>query len=131
MAAKKHDPEILAGIPSGVWADAWATEQEEKGRSFGGGVNIIDVAPKPPKRAKDWAKKVADEIVRLSNAPLEDLYDIAWREYGYKGDKDQFGFDLGMQIVGHGISWTDRADYKLVRENGEDFIKLPRSEFYY
>lgn len=130
MTSSKHDSEILAAIPSGVWAVAWATRQEEKGKSFGGGTNLIDVAPKPPKRAKDWAKKIADEIVRLNGASLEDLYDLACEKFEYSGDKEQFGCDLGMQSAGHGVSWEDDANYRLLQGNKEA-IKLPYSEFYY
>lgn len=81
---------------------------------------------------------------------LEDLYEAAVKEFGYSGDKDQFGLDLGMQVVGHGISWEDRTDFSQRRTNfvkktltpaerkelgsfgiETSEIKLPRDEFDY
>lgn len=135
MSKTSHDAEILAGIPSGVWADYWATEQEEKGRSFGGGVNLIDVAPNPPKWAKDWAKRVADKIVELNNnKSLEQIYEMA-KKIGYKNDKEHFGYDLGMQTVGHGVSWTDDVPFQRLDElrkktGREDLFAIPSIDFY-
>lgn len=120
---KTHDAEILNAIPSGVWADYWATEQEEKGRSFGAGANIMDVAPKLPTWAKKWGKEIADKIVALNNKSLEDLYEMA-EAAGYHKGKEDFGFVLGMQTVGHGLSYAD--DCKLPY----GAIKLPHAEFY-
>lgn len=123
----KHDPEILAGIPRGVWADLWATEQEEKGRSFSG-QEITSLAPRTPAFAKKWARKVADDIVRLNGKSLEELYDtVTDRELDrpFPHDKDQFGLLLGMQAVGHGVSWSDD-----VRGLHHDAIELPHTEFY-
>ncbi len=121
--SKAHDPQILAGIPRGVWTDLWATEQEEKGRSFSG-QELTSIAPKTPSWAKRWAKKVADDIVSLNGKSLEDLYDLVV-EHGYPHDKDQFGLHLGMESVGHGVSWSDDT-----RGLSYDAIKLPRTDFY-
>jgi len=121
---KEHDTTILEAIPSGVWADYWAMQEEEKGKSFSG-MNLIDVAPKPPAWARKWAKKAADEIVRLNGSKyLDKLYQIA-EECGYQNDKEHFGYHLGMQVVGHGVSWKDDAD-----SGCRDKIKLPYHEFY-
>lgn len=79
---------------------------------------------------------------------LDNLYEVAVKDFGYKNDKEHFGYHLGMQSVGHGVSWEDDADYELLRgfekkkltdaerkklgsfgiETNE--IELPRSEFY-
>lgn len=120
----KHDKEILGGIPRGVWADTWATEQEEKGHSFSG-QEITSIAPKTPAWAKKWAQKIADEIVKLNNRSLDSLYEEVVA-CGYPHDKDQFGLHLGMQTAGHGISWEDDIPYGRCSLE----IKLPQREFY-
>lgn len=122
---KANEKEILKGIPSGVWADQWATKQEERGRSFSG-QDLISVAPKPPKRARDWARKVADKIIAANPwaKTLEDLYRHV-HQNGYPHDRDHFGYHLGMQAVGHGVSWSDDTP-KL----SHSAIKIPLDEFY-
>ena len=138
-----HDSAILKGIPRGVWADLWATEQEEKGRSFGG-QELTSIAPPTPAWAKKWAKGVADEIVRLNadllkkisqenffrlgvkpgKSSLDSLYELVKR-FGYPYDREHFGYHLGMQAAGHGVSWSD--DTRRLRH---ETIKLPYREFY-
>lgn len=120
---KFHDKEILEGIPRGVWADYWALQQEEKGKSFSG-QDIYELAPKTPTWAKVWGKKIADEIVRLNGRSLEGLYDMV-KEAGYPRGKETFGYHLGMQAAGHGVSWSDD-----VRGLRHDAIKIPSHEFY-
>lgn len=118
----KHDAEILAGIPSGVWASMWADEQEEKGRSFSG-QNIMDHSPPVPAWAKKWAKKIADEIVSMNGLSLEALYEMV-KAAKYPYDKEHFGYHLGMQSAGHGVSWSDDCDLH------HNAIKTPYHEFY-
>jgi hypothetical protein len=120
---KEHNSSILGGIPAGVWADHWATGEEEKGESFSG-VNLMDVAPAPPAWAKKWAKKVADEIVEANHKSLDELYELA-ESCGYPNDREHFGYHLGMQVAGHGVSWEDDADSGCSLK-----IKLPHREFY-
>ncbi len=124
--SRTHDAEILGGIPMGVWADLWATEKEEKGHSFGGGVDIVAIAPKPPSWAKKWAKELADKIVALNHKSLEELYEMVERA-GFSRGREDFGFLLGMQAVGHGISWSDDVSASKL---SHDAIKLPRADFY-
>ena len=121
-----HDKEILAGISRGVWADLWANEQEEKGKSFSG-QDITEAAPNTPAWAKKWAKGVADEIVELNggkHAPLATLYEFV-KAHGFPHGKETFGILLGLQAVGHGVSWSD--DTRGLPDNA---IKLPRTDFY-
>lgn len=122
---KAHDKEILAGIPAGVWADLWATEQEELGRSFSG-QDIVEAAPKPPAWARKWAKELADGIVLLNRKSLEDLYEMV-ENAGFSRGREDFGLLLGMQAVGHGISWSDDVSHSKLPH---DAIKLPRADFY-
>lgn len=120
--SRGHDPDILEGIPRGVFADRWAQEKEEEGESFGG-QDIMDIAPKTPASAKKWGREVADEIVRMNGKSLADLYELVI-EHGYPHDKASFGFHLGMQTAGHGVSWADDTNLPY------DTIKLPSREYY-
>ena len=84
---------LLNALVSGVWADTWATQEEEKGRSFSG-QNLMDVAPNPPRWAITWAKKLADAIIEINREKhqdptirtLEDLYKAASSIGGYPHD---------------------------------------------
>jgi hypothetical protein len=120
---KKEEAEILRGIPSGVWADHWANEQEENGKSFFG-KDIIDEAPPPPASAKKWAKEVANKIVAMNNGQSLSRLFLRVKQNGYPHDAEHFGYHLGMQAVGHGVSWSD--DTRLPH----DAIKIPSMEFY-
>ncbi len=122
---RKSDPiekEILEGIPRGVWSNLWATEQEEKGRSFSG-QDITQAAPKTPTWAKTWAKDLSAKIVSDNSKTLAELFQYV-KENGYPYDAVQFGLHLGMQAVGHGVSWSD--DTKLPHSA----IKIQHKEFY-
>jgi hypothetical protein len=128
----------------GVWADLWATEQEEKGKSFSG-QDITEAAPKTPAWALKWARGVADKIVAMNQGnhirnylahthvegdpwkkqvTLNDLY-LVVKSYGFPHDEDQFGLLLGMQAASHGISWSDDT-----KGLPHDTIELPRTDFY-
>lgn len=100
-----HDSEILHGMSRGVWANHWASAQEEKGRSFSG-QNLFDIAPKTPAWAVKWANKLADTIQKLNGIDVDALFEMA-REAGFDKDRESFGFYLGMQAVGAGVRWTD------------------------
>ena len=117
-----HDREILYGIAKGPWADAWANKQEGKGRSFSG-QNIYDLCPEPPRTAQRWAWKLAGEIVEANEGlTLEALF-LAAREAGFDKSREDFGFYLGCEACGMGISWTDDVSTDLK-------IKIPYREFY-
>ena len=113
---------ILYGMAKGPWASWWANEQEEKGRSFSG-LNIYDLCPKPPKAAMDWAKSVYAQIFDM-NYPnfVTSLFNMAKKE-GFSGDAEQFGFYLGCEASGMGISWDDNLSTNLK-------IIVPQREFY-
>lgn len=120
----EDDAEILEGMARGVYADAWATRQEERGRYISG--NVYDEAPATPSKAKTWAKRTAAEILKL-NPQYENLYTMyeVAQEKGYSRDPEHFGYHLGMQSVGHGVGWSDDAP-----KGRHDDFKLPYTEFY-
>ena len=119
-----HDEEILYGMAKGPWADFWALREEKRGQHFGG-MNIYDICPEPPAKAKAWARKIADQIVRMNEGlSLEALY-LAARHDGFSEDREDFGFHLGCQASGMGIRWDDN-----LTPNVELEIKVPYNEFY-
>jgi len=123
-----HNREILEGLARGPYAIWWANRAEERGESLSG-VDIYEAAPRTPSRAKKWARSVANEIDRLNNRSLDGLYDLA-RSYGYPHDRERFGSDLGLQVTGEGVSWTDDVPGTPPRGGREGIILLPHAEFY-
>jgi len=123
----EHDPIILEGMARGPYSIEWANKKEEKGHTFRG-KDIYEIAPRTPSFAKKWAKELREQILSLNNAPsLTYLYEFA-KSKGYKNVPEIFGFHLGMESIGHGLSWHDDADYRLTKP---DDIKLPHTGFYF
>lgn len=115
-----------------AWAVVWASREEEKGVSFSG-VDVFYAAPETPGAAKKWALKNAREIARLNGimlmdpyAAMEELYARAVAANDAVGRRSEsasrFGSDIGLQVLGSGVSWFD--------DNEEFDLKLPHSEFW-
>jgi hypothetical protein len=116
------EAEILSGMARGPWASHWAQEEEERGESHGG-EDIYETAPPAPKWVKKWAAALGKSISSLNHdVGLEDLYQAA-RADGFTKDRETFGFYLGMQSVGHGVSWDDDHSSSIT-------IKVPSMELY-
>jgi hypothetical protein len=125
---EKHDPEIIEGMARGNWADYWARKREEKGESFSQ-MDIYELAPKTSPLALAWARRAAGDVVQMNaGRSLDALYEQA-TALGYPHDKERFGIDLGLQIAGHGVSYTDRLPSSSWRQ-AREAIKLPHREFY-
>jgi hypothetical protein len=123
VAKRTHDKQISDGISRGAWADLWAMEQEEKGRSFSG-QDITEAAPKTPAWAKKWGEGVAAKICELNHSDLGSLYRLV-KKHGFPHDEESFGILLGLQSIGHGVSWSDDT-----RGLPDDAIQLPKTDFY-
>ena len=92
----RHHNDILHGISKGPWAEHWAQAQEERGRSFSG-QNVYDLCPEPPRWARAWARKLADDIVEANDGlGLEPLF-LAARDAGLDMSRENFGFCLGCE----------------------------------
>jgi len=118
-----EEAEILSGMARGPWAEHWAQEQEEAGERLSG-VDIYDAAPATPKSAEKWARELWIALsIANHGLSLEDLYRAAVAS-GFAKDRETFGFYLGMQATGAGVSWHDdiRGDHVE--------IKIPYSEYY-
>jgi hypothetical protein len=105
-----YDKKILGAMAKAAWVDHWANREEEKGRSFSG-QDLWEVAPsRIPSQAKKWAKEVAMRLLLdEKQANLTALYLHAVSTFSYTGDPEKFGYHLGMQAMGHGVSWQDDA----------------------
>lgn len=116
--------QCLYGMAKGPWANWWANEQEEKGRSFSQ-QNIYDLCPEPPPAARKWARDVYEKIAFLNTYFPEGMTMIfaKAKSEGFAGNAEEFGFYLGCQVSGMGIAWDDdlSTNYK---------IELPHQEFY-
>lgn len=115
--------EILRGMARGPWADYWACEREEQGESFSG-VDIYDAAPETPEWAEHWAVILCSEIAHANGVSIAALFSIA-QKLGFARDAESFGCSLGLQAVGHGVSWADDCP-----PGSYDAIKIPHREFY-
>jgi hypothetical protein len=117
-----HNREILYGMAKGPWAYHWAFEQEKKGHSFSG-QNIYDLCPEPPRTAKTWARKLADDIVKSNDGLILEALFLAARHEGFDETREDFGICLGCEASGMGIRWNDDLATDLK-------IEVPYREFY-
>lgn len=128
--AGEHEPDILEGMARAVFSSDWANRQEERGRSFSG-VDIYDAAPKTSSAAKKWARVQAARILQMNKKlpSLTKLFELV-QKGGFKRDAESFGAALGLQISGHGVSFTDDMPREAARMFEKTF-RLPHSEFFY
>jgi len=91
------DQSIIDGIARTLFVDSWANSEAEAGRAYPG-EDLMDVAPETTPEAYDAAKLVVQETERINKRPL----------VAPEGtDPYEFGFYIAMEILGHGVAWTD------------------------
>jgi hypothetical protein len=116
------DKQIIQAMARALFVSAWASKQEEKGRSFSGR-DIMDEAPRTNVAAKKAAMDLADRISLMNGSrTLQQLFMDAV-SVGGSNDPFAFGHYLAMQSLGSGVSWFD--------DNPEFPLNLPLIEFYY
>lgn len=124
---------IIEGIARAMHVSAWADQEEEKGRTYPG-EELMDVAPKTPRKAKDQAWRlvgmfealndlnmpaifiracVADKLTTYEAESWEDMY----IEHG-----ETFGHYLAMRALGTGVGWEDN--------HAESGIVYPHFEYW-
>lgn len=117
--------EILAAAARAAWVSAWADAAEEQGHSYGGGCDLMDVAPETPKRALDFARRWAAMFQKFNGIDLAQAFERA-RAMPGKHRKaptaDDFGHYSMMQSLGHGVAWCD--------DHPRHGFKLPYVEFH-
>lgn len=116
------EKQIIDAMARALFVDAWARRQEEAGKRFRPGVDLMDQAPGTNKAAKVAAADLAKTIERRNSKSLEDLFRDAVAAGG-EDNSDKFGHYLAMQSLGHGVSWFD--------DNPEFPLDLPLIEFWY
>lgn len=106
------DVEIMEGMSKALWATAWADHVEEHGCESLSGVELTEVMPIVPDAADRMAVDLSTQFSKLNGRKgLSELYKEAMKadeaEGRKQGSPEEFGSDLAMQAMGHGVSWFD------------------------
>lgn len=118
--------EIAEGAARAFFVDRWTNEAEELGHSFGGGTDVMDVAPETPPEVLPYAEQFLDVVQQLNGRTVTQLYEEHDEAAsGPTASPDVFGHYLAMQAMGHGVSWYD--DYP-VPPSGE--VRVPHAELW-
>lgn len=134
---------ILDGMARAVFVQWYAGEMEEEDPCIppgmardkaGPGEDWMDVAPETPKEAFVWARRFAVRLAEENGLgcalPLAGVVPLLRKAAEADGQAwpppaeyaEEFGQDLAMQSVGHGVSWfDDHADFE---------IEIPGTDFY-
>ena len=125
-ATTSHRDDVVDAMARALFVSAWADAEEESGRKFGGGVELMDIAPKTSPDAKRHAEKLAKQFEQKNGMSLDELLaKAAEADSGETINADyagEFGHDLAMQAMGHGVSWFD--------DHNKFPLKVPHTEFY-
>ena len=120
---------MLEGLARAYHVCAWADAREEKGLSFPPQTRIDRVAPETSEEAKEHARGIAKQITDLNQLSLPDLALKAVVADTGKAcpaitetTAHELGWYMGMQSLGHGVSWTD--------DHAPFGLQLPNTEFY-
>ncbi len=112
------------GAARAFFVAAWSDEQEEKGKRFRQGVDLMDQAPATPLSAYVHAGILIGQLEVLNKASIYMIGERAAEADGVPEiDSQELGHYLAMEAMGHGVSWSD--DHK-------DFpIKVPYLEYHF
>lgn len=114
------DKSILEGMARALWADAWATHEENCGRCHSG-EEITEVMPPVEEVARYEAARLYGKIECANHVDMAVIKRAAFIADGMTdvyGSPDcwtqatdeqcqELGWCLAMQALGHGVSWTD------------------------
>jgi len=103
--------EILEGIASALHGSNWADRYEESGGSLSQ-TEILDVMDPITSEAKKSASEIYSDIEKTNSIDLENFVEnlfkkIEVRSSRFFSDAELFGYYLGMESLGHGVSWED------------------------
>lgn len=106
------DDEIFEGMARAFFVSAWSDKEDEEGRSGQySGLDLMDVAPETSDEAYDEAEKVVGQIEKENKRDIVDLFEEACKDSDLDPEDldtaNEFGHYLGMQALGHGVSWED------------------------
>lgn len=121
IQGRSHDEQLfLTGVTDALWIPAWASAEEERGRTYSG--RLEDVAPPPPPSARRAAEEFLRAFERVNRLPLGLILSVV-REVEHGADASEFGYGVAMPALGHGVSWTDNHDAPVD-------LKIPQIEAY-
>jgi len=122
--------EFADGAGRLMFADAWATREQELGRTYPG-ENLYDIAPDTPDEAILEGARLCGCYEAANRQPIHKLFELAciaeygsmeaWEAAEEAGDDDlpdfeHFSNDLAFMALGAGVSWfDDRKKFDLVR----------------
>lgn len=132
MKLSRTENIIIDAMARAFFVSAWADKQGHRGRNLAG-QELMDIAPKTPKFARDFALMFAGQcgslLVALNNAARADIMELSsisqWTAYGdmteteraslddmvealkMDGYSRDFGHYLAMMGMGTGVSWFD------------------------
>jgi hypothetical protein len=109
---------VADGFADALFKSAWAEFEEEQGTSFSG-MEILDVAPDTPQDVKSFASRKISEIESANSISLDSFVPPGEQEGSF--DPWELGWYLGMQYLGHGVSWMD--------DHEDHGLKIPSGEF--
>ena len=122
--------EIVEGVAEILWAEGWILHVEEHGCENVSGRDILDVMPKIPKEAYEFADKWVKDVEKGNGEKVDALYEKAIEANvaeGRRGTENlvrsspiAFGQDLAHMMMGAGVSWFD--------DNAEFDLEVPRHE---
>jgi hypothetical protein len=127
--------EIVEGFARALFVMAWAGAMEERGRSREmSGKDLMDLAPATPPFAVAAARiclveleqlnfptgdeRSREEVERQGGNALASYFEEAFEDE----DPNEFGHYLAMEMLGHGVAWSDS------REPHD--LKVPDTEFH-
>jgi hypothetical protein len=121
---------IIEGIARAFFVMAYASASDEgilpeDAPRAGAGDDWVEVAPESSTEAKTEAEEYGSHLEKLNAALLENLFSIACNMDEIEESYSlawEFGWYLGMQALGSGVSWFD---------DHEKFpIIIPHYEYY-
>ena len=113
--------EVLFGMSRSLWAEAWTQEMETQGHGDELRGEITDLMPMVPSSADENAEDLAKKIEASNKIDFDSFVPpgIDLEDWDSKM-ANEFGWYLVMQMLGHGVSWSD--------DHEDHDLKLPHIE---
>lgn len=124
--------DIAAGFAQALFVSAWVSAYEQENcrhkRPWGPGAEILDFAPTVPQSVRVYAQGVLVYIGAINgNRKVENVYIENLELPGHltPPTPHNFGWYLGMEWTGEGVSWSDdHPDHGLRIRHGEFHLFL-------
>ena len=133
MRLSKLEEIVVSAMARTLFVGAWANKQEERGKTYPG-QDIMDIAPKTPKYAREQALRLLGGLEAMNRSNIHPILALAARADGYDSldvvpDRwfEDFGFCIAMRALGEGVNWFDSHPRFTV--DGRELV-VPDFEFY-